>query len=153
MRIQFHLNQMEASIWFKSNILFDFNISYESNMRPDESADRPRSSRSGCAKFPDGLSSSQTCSFWGDFSQVDKLTFLESTSSRFKSVNLGIQIRQMRSDSRCMAAWKRESKFQWRETGPTNHHDDEVDLDQQVVNKKLSLPEGGGGSRCLGFGV
>jgi len=30
----------------------------------------------------------------------------------------------------------------WREAGPPNHHDDNVDSDQQVVNKELSL------SRC-----
>ena len=27
----------------------------------------------------------------------------------------------------------------WREAGPPNRHDDEVDSDQQVVNKELSL--------------
>ena len=27
----------------------------------------------------------------------------------------------------------------WREAGPLDHHDDVVDSDQQVVNKKLSL--------------
>ena len=28
----------------------------------------------------------------------------------------------------------------WREAGQLNHHDDIVDLDQEVVNKELSLP-------------
>ena len=40
---------------------------------------------------------------------------------------------------RCKAAWKKEFKLPWRETGPPNQHDDEVDSDQEVVNKELSL--------------
>ena len=33
------------------------------------------------------------------------------------------------------------TKLPWREAGPPNHNDDQVDLDQQVVNKKtVSLP-------------
>ena len=28
------------------------------------------------------------------------------------------------------ATWKREFKLPWREAGPPNHHDDEVDSDQ-----------------------
>jgi hypothetical protein len=35
--------------------------------------------------------------------------------------------------------WKRELKLPWRQAGPHNHHDDEVDSDQQVVDKGLSL--------------
>ena len=34
---------------------------------------------------------------------------------------------------------KREFKYPWREAGPPNLLDDQVDLDQQVVNKELSL--------------
>jgi len=34
---------------------------------------------------------------------------------------------------------KREFKLSWREDGPTNHHDDKVDSDQEVLNKELSL--------------
>ena len=42
----------------------------------------------------------------------------------------------------------------WREAGPPNHHDDKVDLDQQVVNKALSLYAQalkGSGCRVLGL--
>ena len=35
--------------------------------------------------------------------------------------------------------WKGEFKLPWREAGPPDHHDDEVDSDQYVVNKELSL--------------
>ena len=38
----------------------------------------------------------------------------------------------------CKATWKRESKLQWREAGPPNHLD-EVDSDQWIINKGLSL--------------
>ena len=31
---------------------------------------------------------------------------------------------------RCKATWKREFKFPWREAGPPNHLDDQVDSDQ-----------------------
>ena len=31
---------------------------------------------------------------------------------------------------RCKATWKREFKLPWREAGPPNHHDVEVDSDQ-----------------------
>ena len=34
------------------------------------------------------------------------------------------------SKGRCKAAWKRELKLPWREAGPPNHLDDEVDSDQ-----------------------
>ena len=43
-----------------------------------------------------------------------------------------------------------EFKLLWREVGPPNHHDDEVDLDQWVVNKGFShcrVPAGGGEAR------
>ena len=33
-------------------------------------------------------------------------------------------------EGRCKATWKREFKLPWREAGPPNHHDDEVDSDQ-----------------------
>jgi len=33
-------------------------------------------------------------------------------------------------DGRCKATWKREYKLPWREAGPPNHHDDNVDSDQ-----------------------
>ena len=36
------------------------------------------------------------------------------------------------------ATWKREFRLPWREAGPSNHFDDEVDSDQKVVNKELS---------------
>ena len=54
---------------------------------------------------------------------------------------------------------KRELQFSWREAGPPNHLDDNVDLDQQVVNKALSLPTclvlrvWGSGCEVLGVGV
>jgi len=34
---------------------------------------------------------------------------------------------------------EKEIKLSWREAGPTSHHDDKVDSDQQVVDKELSL--------------
>ena len=37
------------------------------------------------------------------------------------------------------ATWKRKFKFPWRKAGPPNHLDDEVDADQWVVNKELSV--------------
>ena len=37
------------------------------------------------------------------------------------------------------ATWKKAFKLPWREAGPPNHHDDQVDSGQQVVNKELSL--------------
>ena len=37
------------------------------------------------------------------------------------------------------ATWKRGFKLPWREAGPPYHHDDEVDSDQQVVNKKFTF--------------
>ena len=33
----------------------------------------------------------------------------------------------------CKATWKRDSKLSWREAGPPNHLDDQVDLDQWVT--------------------
>jgi len=54
----------------------------------------------------------------------------------------------------CEATWIRGFKLPWREAGPPNHHDDEVNSDQQVVNKKVPLsayPErvpGAGGHSC-----
>ena len=33
-------------------------------------------------------------------------------------------------EGRYKATWKREFKRPWRETGPPNHHHDEVDSDQ-----------------------
>jgi len=41
------------------------------------------------------------------------------------------------------ATWKREFKLPWREAGPPSHHEDKVDSDQWVVNKEVSLTEGG----------
>ena len=55
------------------------------------------------------------------------------------------------SEGRYKATWKREFKLPWREAGPPNHHDDEVDPDQKLVNKAFSLwveagrPDAGGG--------
>ena len=34
---------------------------------------------------------------------------------------------------------KRDFKLLWREAGPPNHLDDQVDSDQEVVGKELSL--------------
>ena len=48
------------------------------------------------------------------------------------------------------ATSEREFKIPWREAGPPNHLDDKVDLDQELVNKALSLAglaEGGGSRR------
>jgi hypothetical protein len=42
-------------------------------------------------------------------------------------------------EGRCKATWERESKLPWREAGPPNHHDNQADSDQEVVNKELSL--------------
>ena len=39
----------------------------------------------------------------------------------------------------CKATRKREFKLPWREAGPPNHHDDQVDSDQQVVKKEAFL--------------
>ena len=33
-------------------------------------------------------------------------------------------------DGRCKPTWKRKSKLPWREAGPPNHLDDQVDSDQ-----------------------
>ena len=41
----------------------------------------------------------------------------------------------------CNATWEREFSLPWREASPPNHHDDEMDSDQEVVNNKLSLLE------------
>jgi hypothetical protein len=43
------------------------------------------------------------------------------------------------SEGRCKATSKKIFELPRREAGPPDHHDDEVDSDQQVVNKKLSL--------------
>ena len=37
------------------------------------------------------------------------------------------------------ATWKRLFKLPWREAGPPNHLDDEVDWDHWIVNKELPL--------------
>ena len=42
-------------------------------------------------------------------------------------------------EGRYKATWKREFKLPWRAAGQPNHLDDKVYLDQQVVNKELSL--------------
>ena len=31
---------------------------------------------------------------------------------------------------RCKATWRRKYKLQWREAGPSDHHNDKVDLEQ-----------------------
>ena len=36
---------------------------------------------------------------------------------------------QMGTSRRCKATWERKFKLPWREAGPPNHHDDEVDSD------------------------
>jgi len=43
------------------------------------------------------------------------------------------------SEGRCKATWKTKFKLPRRDAGPLHHHDDKVDLDQQVVNKELPL--------------
>ena len=45
-------------------------------------------------------------------------------------------------EGRYKATWRRESKIPWREAGPPHHLDDNVDFDQTVVNKELSLRGG-----------
>ena len=40
---------------------------------------------------------------------------------------------------RCKETWKRGFKLLWREAGPSNHHDDNVDSDLLVVDEELSL--------------
>ena len=45
---------------------------------------------------------------------------------------LPLQILHPGWEGRCKATWKREFKLPWREAGPPNHHDDQVDSDQQV---------------------
>ena len=40
------------------------------------------------------------------------------------------------------AIWEKEFKLPWRETGPPNHLNDEVDSDQEVVNREFSLLRG-----------
>ena len=42
---------------------------------------------------------------------------------------LGNAIEKSSSD-RCKATWKTEFKLPWREAGPCNHHDGDVDSDQ-----------------------
>ena len=42
------------------------------------------------------------------------------------------------SESICMATWKGEFKLPWREAGPPDHHDDEVDSEQKVVRRVLA---------------
>ena len=39
----------------------------------------------------------------------------------------------------CKATWKKELKLPWREAGPPDHLNDEVDSDQYVVNQEVSL--------------
>ena len=39
---------------------------------------------------------------------------------------------------RCKAAWQRRFKLPWREAGPSNHLDKEVDSVQYIVNKQLA---------------
>ena len=41
-------------------------------------------------------------------------------------------------EGRCKATWKRKFNLPWREAGPPNHHNDEVDPDQKVTNEELS---------------
>ena len=43
----------------------------------------------------------------------------------------------------------REFNLPWRKADSPNHHDDIVDLDQEVVSKELSLPGSGGSSRYV----
>ena len=42
-------------------------------------------------------------------------------------------------EGRCKATWKKEFKLPWREAGPPNIHDDEVDMDERDVDTELSL--------------
>ena len=50
-----------------------------------------------------------------------------------------IQVMSLLWEGRCKATWKREFRLPWREAGPLNHHDDQVDSDHLVVNNELSL--------------
>ena len=40
------------------------------------------------------------------------------------------ELPQLPVEGRCKAPWKREFKLPWREAGPPNHHDDNVDSGQ-----------------------
>ena len=51
---------------------------------------------------------------------------------------------------RCKATLKREFKLPWREAGPPNYYNDEVDSDQQVVHEELSLSASFSGLRVKG---
>ena len=42
----------------------------------------------------------------------------------------------------CKATWKGEFKAPWREADPPDHHDDQIDSDQYVVNEEFSLSVG-----------
>ena len=55
------------------------------------------------------------------------------------TLGLGVVKKKRRYEARCKATWKRKVRLPWRETGPPNHRDDEVDSDQQVVNVELSV--------------
>ena len=46
---------------------------------------------------------------------------------------------RLNQEGRCQATWKGEFKLPWREAGPPDHLDDEVDSDHEVVNKEVSL--------------
>ena len=47
--------------------------------------------------------------------------------------------RKWHHPDRTHSHWERGFKLPWRETGPPNSFDDEVDSDQQVVSTKLCL--------------
>ena len=51
-------------------------------------------------------------------------------------------------EGRYKATWTRKYKLPWREAGPPNHLDAEVDSDQKVVNKELSRFFRVAGSQC-----
>ena len=65
---------------------------------------------------------------------------LVSSSAEASAVSAVLSLgKNLHTDGRCKATWKREFKLPWREAGPPNHHDDIVDSDQEVVKKQVSL--------------
>jgi len=73
--------------------------------------------------------------------RVSPISFQRGTGTTRRAVWVTVQKSNFGTglEGRCEATWKREFKLPWREAGPPTHHDDKVDSDQQVVNKKPSL--------------
>ena len=82
----------------------------------------------------------QVCHFWTTI----RTKMAPRTGKRFQDRGRDTPTKGLLWDGRCKASWKREFKLPWREAGPPYHHGKEVDLDQWVVNKELSLSCAGG---------